>query len=177
MWEPVLKFILSVSLIFFPACRKCPEKNAVAGSTINGRAGLFAGREDLKKILDQNGVLDPERTPVHFSHTCNLVIQGQQYPVIDVRELAAGAVLPRGVNQIVVLNPGCQLVQSIEYARERPLFCFKNKLYLYDTLRPSGSDKEGNVLEFSDRGYRVNLLSEDLNELIWHKKNKTAPGI
>lgn len=162
------RVVLYACLILLAACqtKECPETVSEAGGGASGKISLFADRESLKTVLDENGVLDPERALVHFSHTCNLDIQGQQYPVVDVRELVAGAMQPRGVNQIVVLNPGNQLVQSIEYAQERPLFCLANKLYLYDSLRPSGAMKEGNVLELSDGGYEMNVLSEDLNKLL-----------
>lgn len=162
------QIILYAFLGLLTACQAnlCPETDSGVASTINGPANLFSDRENLEKILAENGVLDPERTLVHFSHTCNLVIQGKQYPVVDVRELVKGAMQPRGFNQIVVLNPGYQMVQTIEYAQERPLFCLGNKLYLYGSLRPSGSSAEGNVLEFSDGGYQMNVLSEDMNELL-----------
>ena len=164
----MIKIILYASLVFLTACQAnvCQDTEPGIVSTITGPDNLFSERESLKRVLVENGVVDPEHALVHFSHTCNLVIQGQQYPVIDVRELIKGAMVPRGYSQIVVLNPGYQMVQSIEYTQERPLFCLGNKLYLYDSLRPSGSAQEGNVLEFSDGGYEMNVLYEDLNELL-----------
>ena len=77
-----------------------------------------------------------------------------------MRELIKGAVVPRGVNQIIVLNHGLQLVQRIEYAQARPLFCEGNKLYLYDRLIVDGQVNEGNVLQFEDFGYKVSVLEE-----------------
>ena len=130
------KITFYACVVFLTACQAniCPDSDSGAISATSSQVNLFPDRDNLEKIIAENGVLDPERALIHFSHTCNLVIQGQQYPVIDVRELVKVAVQPRGFNQIVVLNPGYQMVQSVEYAQERPLFCLGNKLYLYDKL-------------------------------------------
>ncbi len=158
--------ILYLPLMFLTACQAgvCPDGGSSGRVSAKEALPLLPNRERLVRVLEENGVIDPRRTLVHFSHTCNLNIDGRPYPVIDVRELVKGAMQPRGFNQIVVLNSGYQQVQSIEYAQERPLFCLGNKLYLYDSLRPSGSLAEGNVLEFGDDGYQVKVLSEDPNE-------------
>lgn len=124
----------------------------------------FVDQSRLAKLVADTGVADPDRSLVHLSHTCNLIIDQQTYTVIDMRELVKGAMVPRGVNQIIVLNPEQQLVQRIEYGQSRPLFCENNTLYLYDDITLDGSIEEGNVLTFAESGFKVVLSQEDLND-------------
>src|SRR4051812_43072103 len=44
-------------------------------------------REALYEKLLKAHVPDPDRVLVHYSHTCDLVIGGGVFPVVDVREL------------------------------------------------------------------------------------------
>lgn len=121
-------------------------------------------RSRLIKILSASEVLNKSRSLTHLSHTCNLIINNREYPVINIRELVKGAMVPRGVNRIIVLNNGYQLVKDIEYANATPLFCEENKLYLNGDLIVDGFPEKGNVLQFVDDGYEVILLEENLNE-------------
>ncbi|TGN99706.1 hypothetical protein PN36_34970 [Candidatus Thiomargarita nelsonii] len=116
------------------------------------------------KLLE-HGVLNKYRQTVHVSHTCDLQIDGEVYPVVDIRELVKGAVVPRGVNHIVVLNSSLKPVQKIHYFTERPLYCIGNQLYLYGDLMIDGLEPEGNVLQFSEQGRRVILFSIEANDL------------
>lgn len=85
----------------------------------------------LVAALRDAGEINPVRGLAHVSHACDLLIDGDRYPVADVRELVRGATTPRGVNRIIVLTPGLVGVQRLPYASQRPLLCRGNRLYLF----------------------------------------------
>ena len=123
----------------------------------------FMDQSELLKLVISSEIVDAGRSLVHVSHACNLIINHEQYMVVDMRELTKGAVVPRGLNQIIVLNRALQLVQRIEYVNARPLFCEGNKLYLHGRLIVDGQSDEGNVLIFDDFGFKVRAQEENLN--------------
>lgn len=127
---------------------------------------LFLDQESFVNLIQSSQINDKDRFLVHLSHTCNLHIDRKAYAVLDMRELVKGAQSPRGVNQIILLNPAHQLINRIEYGSARPLFCKDDRLYLYDDLIPDGQSESGNVLKFSDQGFTVTPAHEDLNSLI-----------
>lgn len=122
-------------------------------------------REVLYAALLKSQVLDKHRQLVHLSHVCNLVLGGRRYLVVDVMELVKGAVTPRGVNRIVVLDPALAPVQSLEYTTQRPLFCEGNRLFVFGDITVGGVLPEGNVLTFSNDGKRVEVSTRDPNDL------------
>lgn len=145
-------FILS-----FLGCQSTTDKSS------SSKAQTFSDQAALINLVRGAEITDKERSLVHLSHSCNLVIDNQIYTVIDMRELVKGATTARGINQIILLNSEHQLVNRIEYGQARPLFCESNKLYLYDTLIVDGQAKEGNVLHFTDAGFAVTVTTENLN--------------
>lgn len=110
------------------------------------------------------GELNPARGLAHVSHACDLLIEGERYPVADVRELVRGATTPRGVNRIVVLSPDLVPVQRVPYASQRPLLCRGNRLYLFGAVRLDELPPEGNVLVFSDKAQQVRVVSVGFND-------------
>jgi len=118
----------------------------------------------------KNGVLNSDRRLVHFSHTCDLTISGEMFSVFDVNELIKGANVPRGYNQIIVLNAKLETVKKIEYSRERPLYCKENQLFVFGNIMIDGLLPEGNVLTFSDNGKQVKISNIDPNDLPGIKK-------
>ena len=116
-----------------------------------------SSREQLYSALLDAKVLNPDRELVHLSHTCNLHIDGGEYPVVDLQEMVKSDTSPRGVNRIIVLDAQLKPVQKIEYESHRPLFCVENRLFVYGDLTIDGLLPEGNVLTFSKQGHVVNL--------------------
>lgn len=112
-------------------------------------------RQEWIDALRKEKVLDPARLLVHLSHTCDLDVDGAPLHVLDVRELVPGTMLPRGVNQMVVLDDKNHVRQTIGYTDGRPLYCEKNELYLYAPVAIANSGPEGDVLVFSQRGAKV----------------------
>lgn len=151
---------IALGIIFVFAVFGC--QSTIAKKAANHPAAL-SDQSNLVKLVRDAGISDKERALVHVSHSCNVIIAGQVFAVIDMRELVKGAMVARGVNQIILLNAAHQLVNRIEYGQARPLFCENNKLYLYSNLMLDGQAEEGNVLSFSDSGFAVTVTNEDIN--------------
>lgn len=122
-------------------------------------------RRRLHAALVAGRILHPDRQLVHLSHVCDLVIGGRRFPVADVRELVPGAVVPRGVNRIVVFDDALKPVRAIEYTTERPLFCKDQRLYVFGDLAVDGLEPAGDVLVFGDRGRTVATEEVDVDAL------------
>lgn len=124
-----------------------------------------ADRQHLAAVLLRAGVLEKGRVLVHLSHTCNLRIGGDVYPVVDVRELVPGASFAHGLNQIVILDRRLNVEQSFEYVDHRPLFCSGNELYVFGQLEVNQMDPGGNVLIFADPKKPPACKTVDFNKL------------
>ena len=105
-------------------------------------------RQGLIQLLLKARVLRQGRVLVHLSQTCNLIIQGASYTILDARELIPGASFAHGYNQVVVLDESLRLQQAFQYIDQRPLFCSRNELYVSGELAVNGVDPGGNVLVF-----------------------------
>lgn len=116
-----------------------------------------SSRDQLYSALLDAKVLNPDRKLIHLSYTCDLRIDGGEYPVVDLQEVTPSQTSPRGVNQIIVLDANLKPVKEIEYTTHRPLFCIENRLYVYGDLTIDGLLPEGNVLTFSKQGRIVKL--------------------
>jgi hypothetical protein len=125
---------------------------------------LQASRQQLYKALAGHKVFDPDRQIAHIAHVCSLRVDGGWYPVVDLGEMVKGAVVPRGVNTIIVLDPTLRPLQKIDYATERPLFCLENKLFVFGDLTIDGVAGTGSVLEFSEKGKKITLRQIDAND-------------
>lgn len=124
----------------------------------------FSDHAVLEAFLREADVLSTDRQLVHLSHTCNLVIAGRDYPVLDIRELIQGAVVARGYNRLATLNREGKVLAVIEYGNARPLFCRGASLFLFGDIAVGNVGPEGNVLTFSTDGSVVNVGHVDPNE-------------
>jgi len=107
-------------------------------------AATLTDRQTLYAALVAHHLLDPDRQLVHLSHVCSLKVDGKNLPVVDVQELVPGAVVPRGVNRIVVLAPKLVPVRTIEYTTELELIDEDTwHPHLYDFSDPEVSDQWG----------------------------------
>lgn len=118
----------------------------------------------LVAALHNAGELNRARGLAHVSHACDLLIDGERYPVADVRELVRGATTPRGVNRIVVLSPALIPVRHVAYVNQRPLLCQGNRLYLFAAIRLDELPPAGNVLVFSDKARVAQVESVSVND-------------
>ena len=109
-------------------------------------------------------ITDADRQLIHLSHTCTLIIGGQRFPVIDVREIVPGVPSPRGVNSIVILDGGLRVQRSIGYVDQRPLYCVDNQLVLYGLLAVDNVGDQGNVLTILDEGKRIDATFVEASE-------------
>lgn len=141
-----------------------------------GALAQTASRSQLYSALLSGGVLNLDRQLVHLSNACVLRIDGGNYPVVDIQEIVKSDTSPRGINQIVVLDPHMKPVKEIEYTTQRPLFCDGNKLYVFGDLDIDNALPEGNVLTFSHDGKTVSLSHVEASQYpIPLTKDRTAP--
>jgi hypothetical protein len=120
-------------------------------------------RERIFQALMGNHILEPTRILAHYSHTCDLTVDGGTYPVVDVRELEKNAKVARGVNRIVIFTSEWKKVQIIDYFNERPLFCRDNSLYVFGdiSIASIGTYYSGNVIVFRDHAKKIDLKHVD----------------
>lgn len=155
--------LLSTSILF--SCQPDAPQNqeSLSNASSTNTARILEDQAYLAQLVKDAEIADNERSLVHVSHTCKLTIDGQTYAAVDMRELIKGATTARGVNQVLLLNAENQLISRVEYGNARPLFCEDNKLYLHGDVIPEGQAEEGNVLVFTDSGFSVSAIKEDLN--------------
>lgn len=123
----------------------------------------FCDHAGLEALLRQADVLSPDRRLIHLSHSCDLVIEGRAYPVLDLRELVQGAVVPRGYNRLAVLTGKGEVLAVIEYGNARPLFCRGASLFLFGDIAVGNLGPEGNVLTFGADGSVADVGQVDPN--------------
>jgi hypothetical protein len=136
---------------------------------------LQKSRQDVLQKAFTAHVFDPNRAITHASHVCSLRLAGQWYPVLDVQEIVKGAVVPRGANSIVVLDPSLAVAMRMPYATERPLFCDENRLYVWGDLQVEAASAEGNELTFTDRASHVLARHVEAND-VPAPSGKSSPG-
>lgn len=122
-------------------------------------------RQTLVRALSAAGAFEPGRRVSHVSHVCSLRIRGRSYPVVELAELVRGAMVPRGVGAILVLDSTLAVVQRIEFVTESPSFCVDNRLYVSGDLRIDGVASEGNELTFEDAASPPVLRHVEANEV------------
>ena len=136
-----------------------------AGAADDGAAGLQAAREKLYGALVAAKALDPELGILRMSHVCSLRIDGQLYPVVDLREAVKRALTAGGVNTIVVLSPDLKVVRKLEYTTQQPLYCDGNALFVFGALDLGDAIGIGNKLTVQDRGEALSVESVDVTAL------------
>jgi len=122
-------------------------------------------RRTLVQTLRDAKALEPGRLVSHISHTCSLQLGGKRYPIIDLRELVPGETTARGINSILLLSPTLELVQRLDYASERPLFCVANHLYVWGDIWLETLGAEGNELTFGEQGQVESIRHVEANAM------------
>ncbi len=82
-----------------------------------------------------------------------------------LQELVKGAMVPRGVNAILVLDSALRLLRRIEYTTERPLFCRDDRLYVWGDLTIDGVHGEGNEITFGSQAEVAKLVQVEANDV------------
>ena len=148
------------------ACaRPVAPQTAAAAQVSLPETKVLVGRLALLDALWAQRAFTPPRMVVHVAHVCSLVNDGITYPVVDIQELVRGAVVPRGVNSILVLTSELKLLRRIDYATERPLFCRDNRLYVWGALTIEGVPGEGNEITLGTRGEVTKLAHIEANDV------------
>lgn len=138
---------LSLSLIL----SLLPVADPLAGEPIK-----LDDRMRIFNALKEQGLLDKDRQLVHLVHLCNLVIDDEYYPVIDVNEYVRGTRRPHGVDRVLVLDSSLQLIKKIKYDdAANPLYCKDNQLFWVGLLSIDDLLPEGNVITFTEGGRKA----------------------
>jgi len=136
-----------------------------SASSLAGESVKLDDRILIFNALNKQNLLHKDRQLVHLVHLCNLVIDDEYYPVIDVIEHVKGAQVPRGVAHIFVLDSSLKLTKKIYYdGTSSPLYCKDNRLFLFGFLAIDGLVPEGNVLSFSNAGKKVIVSEMETND-------------
>jgi hypothetical protein len=155
---------IAVGACMFVGCARPVAPQATAPAPSPERK-LLDGRQALLDALGAQQVFTAPRMVVHVAHVCNLVIAGAVYPVVDLQELVKGAMVPRGVNAILVLDSALHLLRRIEYTTERPLFCRDDRLYVWGDLAIDGVHGEGNEITFGPQAEVAKLVQVEANDV------------
>ena len=155
---------LALGACLLAACAR-PVAPQVAAPAPSSEQKVLAGRQALLEALRAEQVFAAARRVAHVAHVCSLAIGGATYPVVDLQELVKGAVVPRGVNAILVLNSDLHLLRRIEYTTERPLFCRDDRLYVWGDLAIDGVRGEGNEITFGPQADVTKLVKVEANDV------------
>ncbi|HEX7670193.1 MAG TPA: hypothetical protein VF395_11440 [Polyangiaceae bacterium] len=155
---------IAIGACMFVGCARPVAPQATAPAPSPERK-LLDGRQALLDALGAQQVFTAPRMVVHVAHVCNLVIAGAVYPVVDLQELVKGAMVPRGVNAILVLDSALRLLRRIEYTTERPLFCRNDRLYVWGSLTIDGVHREGNEITFGSQAEVTELVRVEANDV------------
>jgi hypothetical protein len=155
---PVL--LIASFLILFSSSFAAPSNATQA----KGSSAFGSDRRNLIAALRKAREITAGDIIVHVSHTCNLLIGKDSYPVVDVRQLIPEASSPHGLNRVVILDRLLHIQQTFRYIDQRPLFCSQNKLYLTRALSVNQVGFGGNVLIFSTAEGQPDYQTIDLND-------------
>jgi hypothetical protein len=102
----------------------------------------------------------------HFSHTCNLYLDNEPFPVVAMTGLQQLASSARGDSRVLIFDKSLKLVHSLKAAN--PLFCDGNRLFFNDykmNVFYGAPEKQvtGNVLTFTRQAQDINGQIANLN--------------
>jgi hypothetical protein len=127
--------------------------------------GLDNDRATLITALRAHHVLIPGRQLLRVAYLCSVEIGGDAYPLVDIFEQVPGAMEPRGVARIELLDQSLAPVLAVAYAPPAaPLFCKDSSVYFSGDVTVCGSGS-GNKVTFLMGGAYVKMDEVDLNDL------------
>jgi hypothetical protein len=121
-------------------------------------------QEKLFSSLKSQNAISPERRLVSATYVCALQFGNRSWPVVNTIEQVPGAQVPRGYNQIVVLDGNLNVFKIIPYDTQYPMFCSGARLFVSGDLGIDNTAPYGNTLTFDANG-NVDVTSTDANEL------------
>ncbi|GAA6166528.1 hypothetical protein [Sessilibacter corallicola] len=153
----ITKKIIALYLGITTLCLSSYGTSSIKPIKLNDRQAIYDS-------LEKQNILNKHRKLVHITHICNLKIDHNDYPVVNVIEHIPGAQTPRGVNRILILDSELKLKSKVDYdGSVFPLFCENNSLFLHGFITIDGLLPEGNVLTFSDQGTKILVTNIEAN--------------
>jgi hypothetical protein len=138
---------------------------ASAGEVATTASVDLNDRQRIYIALSDQNLLDNHRQLVRMVHVCNLIIENNTYPVIQIKEHVRGAKVPRGVQQVLILDSSLKYVNKIAHdITAAPLYCKDNKLYWFGYVMAGDHLPEGNVVTFTNGGKKTNVSAMESND-------------
>ena len=101
---------------------------------------------------------NPNSSFSQISYFCNLIIEGEKYPVIEKREGILNDVENHS-NSLIVLSPQMEILHSIPFKDMTPINCLYSQLFGFKEKTKDSAYVEGNLYLFSNKGKDIGIGS------------------
>jgi hypothetical protein len=116
---------------------------------------------DIVSILAKEQVLSPDRTVQLAAYIGDLLIDGGEYPAINLIEEHATAHSKRSYRRVVLLKPDLHKAYVLPYhSPARPVACHDNVLVFSDAIEINNTLPSGREVEFFNRGADAEVLED-----------------
>ena len=110
--------------------------------------------QEVRSSLQRQGAIDPRRRLVHLSLVCDVVLtDAPLFHAVETRELVVGGPSPRGFNQLLILDRRWRIMDRLEIAASRPLYCDGAYIVLNQAVDSPIGGVEGNRLQINRDGH------------------------
>jgi hypothetical protein len=140
---------LAIGLSWYAAARAAPNTPSSLDST------------DIVSILAREQVLSAHRTIRLAAHIGDLLIDGGNYPAINLIEEHAIAHSKRSFRRVVLLKPDLRKAYVLPYySPARPVSCYENVVVFSDAIEINNTLPSGRQVEFTNRGVDAEVLED-----------------
>ena len=144
---------LAIGLSWYAAARAAPNTPSRSTSSLDST--------DIFSILAQEQVLSPHRMIRLAAHIGDLLIDGGNYPAINLIEEHATAHSKRSFRRVVLLKPDLRKAYVLPYySPTRPVSCYENVLVFSDAIEINNTLPSGRQVEFTNRGVDAEVLED-----------------
>jgi hypothetical protein len=144
---------LAIGLSWYAAARAAPNIPSHSTASLNPT--------DIVSILAQEQVLSPHRTIRLAAHIGDLLIDGGNYPAINLIEEHATAHSKRSLRRVVLLKPDLRKAYVLPYySPARPVSYYENVLVFSDAIEINNTSPSGRQVEFTNRGADAEVLED-----------------
>jgi hypothetical protein len=134
---------------------------ARAAPSAPSRSPSWLDSVEIVSILAQEQVLSPHRTVLLAAHIGDLLIDGGNYPAINLIEEHATAHSKRSFRRVVLLKPDLRKAYVLPYyPPAQPVSCHENVLVFSDAIEINNTLPSGRQVEFTNRGADAEVLED-----------------
>jgi hypothetical protein len=113
----------------------------------------------VEQALLRQDALDPDLLLIHLGLVCNIstatataTATGDGFYVVEIRQLVRGGPSPRGFNQTILLNRNLDIIERIEIASARPLYCDGDEIIFDRAVEVTKLNVDGNLIQIDKAG-------------------------